>query len=162
MSETKRDLWPDAIDVTFTVPPVVILKEQASLLADRTQGIVRGEVESTAEPAEQTDDYLEDTLPADMRVIHAHTFYLVAPALEGYRYALLSVRHDFAPYPCAVSFHPLPEGISTKRTFPYAVTEVKSPGLFVEWLEAALSRNETIRVILALIARVEHAASNTT
>ena len=147
MSEATHDLWPDVVDVTSVVPPVIVLKEQASLLGERTKGLVRAEVESTEQAAEQIEKYLDDVLPVESRVVYSHTLYLVAPALDNYRYSLLSVTHDFLPYPCDARFHPRQED-----DFP---RHIPNPMELVEWLAHRLRRTETVRLIQALIARVQ-------
>ena len=153
MSETRPDLWPDDIDVTSIVPPLVILREQAALLGERTKGLVRGEVESTEEPKEGFEEYLEDALPPKSRVVHVHTLYLVAPALDNYKYSLLSVRHDFQPYPCEALFLPAPEGTVLDRFG--NPNRIEGRDVFVHWLGLALSHNRTTRLIHALISRTQ-------
>ena len=153
MSEAARDLWPDQIDVASIVPPIVILREQATVLGERTKGLVRAEVESTEQPRDGIEEYLEDVIPAEARVVHEHTLYLVAPALDNYRYSLLSVSHDFQPYPCRVSFHPNPDAMPTGDSSD--TLAIRREDLFLPWLQSALNREETVRVIHGLIARVQ-------
>jgi hypothetical protein len=149
MAEAARDLWPQDIDVKSVVPPVVILREQASLLAERTRGLVRGEVESAETPADELEEYVADALKPENRIEFTHTLLLVAPALENYRYALLSVKHDFQPYPCKATFHPNPS-LST-ATEP----DVSGEQEFVSWLKHVLASRETRRVIQALIYQAQ-------
>jgi hypothetical protein len=160
MSEIRPNLWPDHIDVTSIVPPVVILREQASLLGEKTKGMVRGEVESTQEPKDTFEEYLEDALSLRLRVVHVHTLYLVAPALDNYRYSLLNVRHDFQPYPCVASFHPMSEDevfahYRNNLIIYHESTSVDDESQFVEWLGSALSHEKTTRLIHALIFRTQ-------
>ena len=172
MSQATRDLWPDSIGVDAVAPPVVILREQAPLLGERTHGIVRAEVESTQQSSDKIDDYLEDVLPPEARVVHSHTLYLVAPALDNYRYSLLSVQYDFAPYPCQVRFHPNPDDlfatlvrIGPLGAFDYDVKAqmmIKSQHEFAEWLQFALRRQETVRIIQALVHRVQQLGTSNT
>ena len=66
------NLWPEDFGTPDEVPPVVILKQQATMLGQRTQNILIGDVASgSTEP---------DTI--------YHNFYIVAPALGNYRYKL--------------------------------------------------------------------------
>ena len=145
MSEARRDLWPDAVDVSAITPPLVILREQAALLGERTKGLVRGEIESRTEPVEKFEDYLGEALSSEELVAHVHALYLVAPALDNYQYALLSVKHDFQTYPCYAYYHPDSD---------WSQTIESEEGLLV-WLKRVLSRKQTIRVIHALISRVQ-------
>lgn len=144
MSEALHGLWPTAVDVTSVVPPAVILREQASVLGERTKGLVRAEVESTEQAAAEIDEYLADVVPADARVVHSHTLYLVAPALDNYRYSLLSVTHDFSPYPCDARFHPCAE-----------TARISSEAEFRQYLGYYLKKTETVRIVHALISRVQ-------
>lgn len=153
MSQATRDLWPDQIDVTSIVPPIVILREQATVLGERTKGLVRAEVDSTEQPPKGIEEYLEDAIPAEARVVYVQTLYLVAPALDNYRYSLLSVSHDFQPYPCRVSFHPNPDRGLIDHFF--GTMTIVSEGQFLQWLQVALNREETVRIIHGLISRVQ-------
>ncbi|HUT93491.1 MAG TPA: hypothetical protein VMY37_28765 [Thermoguttaceae bacterium] len=149
MAEAARDLWPPDIDVKSVVPPVVILREQASLLAERTRSLVRGEVESEEKLAESVEQYLTDALKPENRIEYKHTLVLVTPALESYRYVLLSVRHDFQPYPCRAVFHPDPTwDIEGESSLP-------NEQEFVGWLKHMLARPETKRVIQALLYQAQ-------
>ena len=158
MSEARRNLWPDAVDVTAITPPVVFLREQAALLGERTKGLVHGEIESRTEPLEKVEEFLDQAISGDDLVTHVHTMYLVAPALDNYQYVLLSVRHDFGAYPCRVLFHPA----TPTETFEQRGTEwftnpeyIGDEEVFIEWLGVALQRMETTRVIQALIYRIQ-------
>ena len=84
----SEDLWPEDFGTPDVTPPISILKQQASLLGQRMQNILLGEVLS-----EQTDS---DTV--------YYNFYIVSPALGNYRYKLfwVSQRID-AFYPVVMS-----------------------------------------------------------
>ena len=162
MSEARRDFWPDVVDVTAIITPLVLLREQASLLGERTKGLVRGEIESSERPVDGFEPYVDQALSAETRVADSHTLFLVAPALDNYQYALLSVEHDFQPYPCRARYHPtLPDGEGTSAVMSHAGGQCRNPGTaagedeFVKWLQIALSQRETTRVIHALIYRVQ-------
>jgi len=152
MSETIRDLWPGEIDVTSVIPPAVILREQAASLAGRTKGLVRGEVESEKADLGEIDEYLKEVASHHKLVHYVHTLYLVVPSLDRYRYSLLSVLHDFQPYPCHASFHPAP---TDSRVSDWRGTAcLESERGFIDWLRVAFQRPETVRVIHALISQV--------
>ena len=147
MSEARRDLWPDAVDVTAITPPIVILREQAALLGEKTKGLVRGEIESRTEPLEKEEfeDYLGAALSPKELLGHVHTLYLLAPALDNYQYALLSVKHDFQAYPCYADYHP-------DQDFSHYVENEEA---LLSWLGLVLSKPPTVRIIHALISRVQ-------
>ena len=162
MSETRRDFWSDTVDVTAIITPLVLLREQASLLGERTKGLVLGEVESSERPVDGFETYVDEALSAETRVVHNHTLYLVAPALDNYQYALLSVEHDFQPYPCRARYHPtLPDKETVTHVMSCFGEQCRNPETaddeneFVKWLRMALSQPETTRVIHALIYRVQ-------
>jgi hypothetical protein len=71
------DLWAEDISVSTLRPPVVILREQASLLGQKTKNIVTAEVRSSTDKKNIT-----------------HSFFIVAPALDNYRYGLFSIVHN--------------------------------------------------------------------
>ena len=122
------DLWPEEIQPTQVTPPVAILKRQASLLGTRTKAALRGKVETTILGGR----------------LH-HSFYIVAPALENYRYELFEVTHlGEMPYPVTIWAGPKPEHGD----------ELKSEQEFTEWLRDVLTSEETRRVVGALLAQV--------
>lgn len=82
----REDLWPETLATIDMATPVSILRQQASLLAGKTAGVLEGEVKTRI----------------DEKGNFIHDFYLVAPALDGYRYRLLTVIHPAALYPAAV------------------------------------------------------------
>ena len=81
MADAAIDLWP-AIEGDPVRTPLSILREQASLLGPKTQHLVEAEVSTTSN---------RDNL--------VHEFYVVAPALDHYRYHLLTVAHGIELYP---------------------------------------------------------------
>lgn len=89
MTETKEDLWPDNLATPpQDKPPLLILREQASLLGQKTGNLVDAEVTTSPEP----DGGL------------ALRFTLVAPALSGYRYVLFTAVQSAMLYPVALRF----------------------------------------------------------
>jgi len=83
------DLWPEKLESAKIRPPVAILKEQASLLGQKTKNVVEGAVsEVFTDDEEKTMEY---------------SFNLVAPALGGYRYRLFTMSHDIRMYPLIIT-----------------------------------------------------------
>jgi len=80
------DLWPQALAVAQTKSPVAILREQASLLRDKTEHEVEAEVELGES---KTQGFI-------------YHFYLVAPTLNNYRFRLFSVVHYITLYPVLI------------------------------------------------------------
>ena len=148
MSGDSRDLWSDQIVLTSMVPPVAILREQATLLREKTKGLVLGEVESLEQPAEEVDEYLKEAFASAPPTVQTHTLYLVVPGLDNYQYSLLSVKHDFQAYPCSGYYHP-----THKEGNP--VASLSNEKAFLDWLRSALSASPTARIIVALMSRVQ-------
>ena len=86
MVADHEDLWPETLVTTDTAAPVSILRRQAILLGEKTAGILEAEVTTTVGDKGN----------------FTHDFYLVAPALDRYRYRLLTVTHPAALYPISV------------------------------------------------------------
>jgi hypothetical protein len=130
MAKTIPDLWPqEEFGALGELPPVTILREQATHLGERTHNLVEAQVRTTAPSA---DHFL-------------HHFELVAPALDNYTYPLFSVAHDIRLYPLTVDFHPsssLSEGFK-------AQTQEE----FLDRLRTIFASPETKRIIQALISQ---------
>jgi len=78
MPNVTRSLWPKEITPEI-VTPLAILKPQAEVLKDITNGILLGEV-SVSQDAEQKKTYL--------------TLDIIAPELGNYRQQVLRVSHE--------------------------------------------------------------------
>ena len=80
------DLWPDNIADSKLTTPITVLKEQATLLGEKTKQLV------TAEVVTQTTGNL-----------FVNSFYLMAPTLK-YRYELFRASHGINFYPLSVEY----------------------------------------------------------
>ncbi len=80
-----EDLWPQELEATKMRSPVSILKGQASLLGQKTKNLVEGHVAISEEGTALS-----------------YSFFLVAPALNNYRYLLLTMSHDIRMYPVSI------------------------------------------------------------
>jgi hypothetical protein len=144
------DLWPaDLVQPLEQKAPVTILREQATLLGQKTSNLVEGRVvEGTTQ------------LPG----LFVYSFQLIAPVLKNYSYRLFSIRHDINLYPLQVSLDDdlvdevfgdrkkeilLPDGsesIMIDRT-------VSSEEEFLEALSKIFGASKTRHIINALIAQ---------
>ena len=79
------NLWPEDLKPKGTLGPIGILRSQAALLHRTTAGLLEGEVVTEAEGAS-----------------FIHHFNVIAIALGGFRYELLTVRHGIPDYPVRV------------------------------------------------------------
>ncbi len=146
------DLWPDDITETKLKAPVAILREQASILGQKTQNIVEGEVEAL-EP-----DILSAILASDMgdpNETFFYGFYLHAPALRGYRYKVFSMWHDDGLYPVkfdiTVDTHQGPNG----KTAHQQEVSAKNEDEFLKILSTIFSSQKVRNVVAAIIAQSE-------
>jgi hypothetical protein len=152
MATAQRDLWPVILPTSEIPAPLSILREQASLLESKTNGLVKAEVRSSGvklfakerfvegEQVEDEDEQVERIGPQGPRV--RHSFYLVAPALENYRYLLFEVTsyiEDF--YPLTINFSPVGK------------LKVESEDEFKEALKKIFASEKTLKVIRSLIAQ---------
>jgi hypothetical protein len=135
MAANQRDLWPAIATPTKAGFPVAILREQAEVLQNKTNGLVTAEVRSgTGVPltsGELGEQYI------------FHAFYLVAPLLENYMYRLFTVEHPKLEqvYPLLIKDSPVGE------------IKVDTEEDFVEALRKIFADDKTQRIIQALMAQ---------
>jgi hypothetical protein len=103
---------------------VTILREQAALLGQKTRQQVLAEVETRN--------------AGEMLV---HSFVIVVPALDNYKYELFKVQHGVPSYPLSVAS-------------PGLTGKVTSQAAFVDVLGKILSSENTRNVIQSLLAQV--------
>lgn len=123
MADALVDLWP-AIEGDPVRTPLSILREQASLLGPKTQHLVEAEVSTSSR---------RDSL--------VHEFYVVAPALDHYRYHLLTVAHGIELYPLEM----WPARGDT--------AQVDDEGAFVERLGSFLASEHTLNIVRSLYSQ---------
>ena len=149
MASKVDNLWPPDIAASAKkLSPVAILKRQAFLLGQQTKNIVEAEVET------KTTDY--------QRILQ-HWFYLVAPALNFYKYPLFRVEHPPTRfYPLRIRFdnvgHDTPSDADRSRRFAgltskdqVLMLKVKSEAEFTARLKTIFAAEETKNVIQSLI-----------
>lgn len=137
------DLWPKEIGTVKIKSPVAILREQASLLGQKTKNIV------TAEVSEGDGE----------RGTFSYFFHIVAPALGNYRYKLLSISHEISLYPLEVNvedaiFDEIDNTLKNYRDeseFQYLVAD--SEEKFIKILRAVLGSKKSFQVITALLSQ---------
>jgi len=134
------DLWPDDIGTVVVRSPAGILREQASLLGEKTQHLVEAEVEPWMEMA-----------PPGFFV---YAFRLVAPTLGHYRYKLFTIAHDVVLYPVEFS---VDSDIQAEISPSQRELGAPDEGAFLEILEKILGSQKTRRVVQALLTQAEPA-----
>ena len=151
--DSVSNLWP-TIQVDI-LSPTAIMRKQASLLTQNTQGILEGEVENRSD--------------SDSNEFVRAAFVIVAPALERYRCELFTIFHVATePYPVTVFAEGLfielnrvgkssliqPVAPDHETDFEDQVEVVaSSQDEFVEVLRLILRARRTQGIVQSLIAR---------
>jgi len=102
------DLWPSNIADSKMTTPVLILKEQAALLGEKTKNLVMGEVVTQA-----------------VGTMFVHHFYLSAPTLN-YKYQLFEVSHHVSFYPLVVQYVSQSTSLADEEQFKTKLKEIFS------------------------------------
>jgi len=124
----KTDLWPNEFGITDENVPVAILREQASLLSEKTGWKLQGKV-STRVEGKNFENY----------------FYIVVPALDDYHYRLFKVKHGIEPYPLWID----------SEVFPQTDYEVGTADDFLRVLKTIFTAEQTKKLIGILLKQVD-------
>ena len=124
MTTTIKDLWPADFALEERTPPVTILRQQAVLIGRKTKNLVEGDVETSTTAAN----------------VFVHTFYLMAPVLDDFRYPVLTAVHDIGLYPVTVE-------ADGKETL------CANEDAFYTALQLVFTSEKTHKVITALLAQ---------
>ena len=124
-----KSLWPESIaSPTAEKAPVVILREQAVLLGQKTGNVVEGYVTKGAPETFRGEDFI-------------YEFWLKAPVLD-YRVRLLRVEHP-------IEFYPLT--LSVERTGQHVRADDEES--FLNLLSEVFSSADTVKMIQSLVAQ---------
>lgn len=124
METTTQNLWPDFV-LEKTRSPKSILKEQAGYLMAKTNNILSAEVRTRQEQGR-----------------FYQSFYVVAPALNNYRYELFSLIHPATLYPLTI----------TDNEFPVPAS-VDNEEQLLESIADIFKQPKTIRIISSLVSQ---------
>lgn len=128
MTPSIPSLWPEDIIAPSTqVAPVTILRAQASALGQKSGNLVTAEVRTAG------------TKSGDL----SHEFFLIAPPLDFYRYALFTVTHPIT------EFYPL--SLENQRG---EREEIQDEDSFVASLRRILASEDIKKVIALLLAQM--------
>jgi hypothetical protein len=147
MADEIPDLWPDEFKVDVQTP-VTVLRVQAQALARKTRGILKAEVETEV----WQKDYSQ------------HRFVVIAPAVNGLRQTLVTVRNEKdLPYPATV-YSPAINGLIVAHFVSPGSGGPGSTDVFDEdelkrTLGLVLGSKEVRAVIISLIARSNEAST---
>ena len=123
-----QNLWPDfAIEPTKS--PKAILKEQAGYLMEKTNNVLSADINSSV--------YQGNSI---------HKFYIVAPAMNNYRYESFYIVHKIIDYyPLSVYWYP----DVTEPGFRDSI-EVNNEKELINALRKIFNDSATIRIISSL------------
>ncbi|OQX03642.1 MAG: hypothetical protein BWK80_55255 [Desulfobacteraceae bacterium IS3] len=130
-----ENLWPQNLTVTQRKAPVTILREQASLLGEATQNIVKANVISKGG---------SDTM-------FLYIFLIVAPTFDNYHYKLFTIRHGIDLYPVTIS---LDEAIAAELDIGSEKEMLAgSEAEFIEILKRIFHSKRTVSIVQAIVAQ---------
>ena len=135
MAQPIPDLWPE-IEESREVPPVAILREQAALLGNKTNYLLQGRVGSVALSSGR----------------FYHSFFIVAPALDGYEYKLFAIEHGPDQYPV---FADALEGTDPSKV---SRLSLNSEEELLDYIRKILNSDKTKRILGSLLAQVKATA----
>ena len=139
------DLWPKTIGTVKKKSPVAILREQASLLGQKTQNLLQAQVKGG--PA------------VDRGTSFFYYFDIVAPALDNYKYELFTIEHDIMFYPLIIfvenDIYLEIEKLNKFEQTTDDTFEIKSEKEFLEILKVILGSEKTRRIVIALLSQLD-------
>ena len=103
-----EDFWPENIADSTLVSPVTILKEQATLLGQKTRQLVTGEI-----------------VTKTTGQLFIHSFFLIAPTVN-YRYELFNAQHHASFYPLMLRWQGQNITTSSEEEFKSKLKEIFS------------------------------------
>lgn len=143
MTDAQEDLWGSQISAEPLATPVSILREQANLLGTKTDNLLRAEVVTSSDHVGNFE----------------HSFYIVVPLLDNYRYRLFSISHGIQLYP--VVFYGFPETLNSELhpahsfiPIPPIKFDVSNEVEFKQYLKEILSAKETLKIVKSLIGQI--------
>jgi hypothetical protein len=143
------DLWPDELTVVDQRTPLAILREQASLLGEKTKNIVIGVLE---------DQGILGPLKLKNHPFK-HGFVLGCPALNGYRFRLFSIGYDFSMYPVYFDLDSdIAEEIMRETHVELGedgTLQASNEEEFIKTLKRIFSSRKAVQVIRALLSQAQ-------
>lgn len=128
------DLWPDDLEPSKVRAPASILKEQGTMLADKTGHQLVGELRARA-----TGGF-------------RYTFCIRAPSLS-YAYELFVITHEVTLYPVTIHL----DGVLCQEVFPESDGSVQADNeeAFIEVIRKIFGAARTRDIISSLLAQVK-------
>ncbi len=132
-----KNLWGELPEVENVRTPLVILREQASLLTEMTRGVLRGEVRTNYEARQKL--LLE--------------LMIVVPALNGYQYCVLQALQPLTMYPLRLFAEEFPAEEHSPEEENEAKNLCVDEASFVAALQVILTSPRVRKAIQALLAQ---------
>jgi len=143
------DLWPSELSTVDQRSPLTILKEQASLLGEKTQNIVIGVLEDLP----GVGPLLLKNYP------FKYGFLLTCPALGHYRFRLFSIGFDIDIYPVHFDLDSdvFEEFIEANPVEPGkdGALQASNEEELIEILKRIFSSRKAVQVIRALLSQAQ-------
>jgi hypothetical protein len=135
------DLWPTDIINTRVRAPLTILKEQAILLQQKSNGVINAQVKRI-----KTQDQLSIE-----KGYFLYEFVVVAPVLLSYEYRLFTISHEIELYPITIETDEIiARELGNLNNDPVIV---KSETDYIEQLRKIFCTKKTKKIINAMLAQ---------
>jgi len=135
------DLWPTDIINSRMRAPITILKEQAILLQQKTNGILHAKVRrilSESQLQKESGNFL-------------YEFLLIAPGLQDYQYSLFTISHEIELYPIVIETDKMiARELGNDNNDPIII---KSEPDYIERLRKIFCTKKTKKIVNAMIAQ---------
>lgn len=118
----SKDLWPD-FDASKIINPKTIIVEQANFLGDKTKNVITAEVRTGGN---------------NNQIVHS--FDIVAPAMNNYRFNLFNVKHGIMFYPLTLSHKNASRAIKDEKSL-------------IDEMARIFNLEETIKIISSLYSQ---------
>jgi hypothetical protein len=138
----QENPWPSHVAPLPGVPPVNVLRRQVTLLKQLTNGVLDG---SVASDEDDNDSVI-------------HSFYIVAPRLDDYRFRVISLAHQIDhPYPAYVIYDAAQSyDVSRMKQMAWShavYAEISDEAALYERLRHTFNSDKVIRVMQSLLAQ---------
>jgi hypothetical protein len=135
------DLWPTDIINPRVRAPITILKEQAILLQQKSNGVINAQVKRI-----KTQEQLSEE-----KGFFLYEFVVVAPVLQSFEYRLFSISHEIELYPITIETDEIvARELGNLNNDPIIV---KSEPDYIEYLRKIFCAKKTKKIINAMLAQ---------
>ncbi|MBF0450165.1 MAG: hypothetical protein HQK75_05645 [Candidatus Magnetomorum sp.] len=135
------DLWPTDIINPRLRAPITILKEQAILLQQKTNGVIHAQVKRLKPESQLNKE----------NGIFFYEFQVIAPSLQDYQYRLFTISHEIELYPITLETDKIiARELGNDNNDPIIL---KSEPDYIERLRKIFCTKKTKKIINAMIAQ---------